>query len=816
MSTALQRLLSRPLSLAFLRCLVKEPSLEHALERASQEPCIYIRHVRHRRYTATATNFLSNEPSIFEAVVNYAKDETADLKSAVDSPQHETVAPLETSKNHSLTPILDASGSPATWAPYLRTYNEVEYQSDLRTQRDDNKKLLNDPKFSKDLTLWTYLLEFRKRHYGDAGVSMFWRAIRQRGLVLATEGSIAYKLWPIFLQAGFEDKEMLHDICRYADELFDTSGKRWSDFYVYIMQHMILREKQDTIMLWHERLIERHPPDPAAFSKLARNVIMRGDLEALKVLYKTDFFKTNDIYKIYGNIIPILLKRKDFQNAVKWHFFLVHRGDHPRGSKVVGPLIQYFEIYDPWKALRIKNSLISRSVLHAASAPDGKGEPKMISREMMNVVHGKAFGIEPKTYNDSLGARWFATNWISLDFAINSIHALGVQGIGPLSLQAIALREADASGIVRRIDQLRELGISIGDSVFSNAVEYFARNGETQYLYDLLRCDQHPESYDDRQLQDNLLATYAAAEDWPHYRLTAAIQVLGSQSPRAKQYNIIQQINMLSGNRSAFFKMLEEMRVQRIPFEAKTVIHIIQHFLPHRRRRRAPNSRRKHLDDLQIAISILKTIMEFGSFIPPTVWHEIIRRLGMLGLFYDLEKLCFWLVVCYNPRSTLRSQSGKLSSQVPASQVRDLARAQFPTSHRLHPLRILFSNSLQRAIVEWAFKLNYWWRPSQPTAVLEDSVATGDVYAQGEFRCTRGVKLLRELQDQGVFISLVQIRRALRNRLVILYRPGETHVLRTKLLKQENVPSREDLVAQLNKVWGADIGLDLPDFGSRG
>ncbi len=721
---------------------------------------------------------LGAELSSLEANVDNAIHAPHILKSTADYPEREPVPP-----------ILDTSPTP--WGAYLRNFAEVEFQSDLGEQSDGGRKLVDDPRFRNDFTLWTYLLEFRKRQYGDAGVAMVWAAVRKRRLMLPTEGCIADTIWPIFLQAALKDKQMLEDICQYADNVFDSSGKRWRKFYVYIMQHIVLNEQQCTIVPWHERLIDRHPPGPAVFSRFVRNiVVMGGDLEALKLLYKTKFYRTHN-YKTYGKIIPTLIGREDFHAAMQWHLFLVRRGDLPLNRKVVQPLIHHFDIYDPWKARKLKNSLVARAVSFADSTSDDL-ENEIISREMMNLVHGKAFGIEPKKYSDRLGARWFATNWISLDLAINTIHALGVEGIGPLSLHAIALRERDASGVVRRIDQLKELGISIGDSAFSRAVQSFARNGEIEYLQALLTSDQHPDSYDDRQLQDNLLAAYSRAGDWNRYRLTAAVQVVGSHGSRVNRYNIIQRANVLRGDRTAFFKMLEEMRVQRVPVAQKTIRYILNHFLPIRTAGNGPDPRRKSLDDLQTTISILLNLMKFGSFVHPTSWREIIRRLGMLGRFDDLEKLCFWLVAWYKPKSNLKRSMA----------VR--APAQIPTSHSLHPLRILFSDPLQRALVEWAFK-------HEPLRPFRSTVAL-DVAEQSAHHYTRGVKLLRQLQDEGVYIDVLQIRRALRNRFAILYNPGRSRVARNNLLRQQNLSRPQDMVAHLNKAWAADIWLDAHDL----
>jgi hypothetical protein len=121
---------------------------------------------------------------------------------------------------------------------------------------------------------------------------------------------------------------------------------------------------------------------------------------------------------------------------------------------------------------------------------------------------------------------------------------------------------------------------------------------------------------------------------------------------------------------------------------------------------------------------------------------------------------------------------------------------------------MLFSNPLQRAIVEWAFKHEPLRQPSQSTGVLDKSVTVNNLPEQSSCHYTRGVKLLRQLKDEGVYIDVAQIRRALRNRFAILYNPGQSRVVRNRILKQQNIYLQEDMVAQLNKIWGADIWLD--------
>jgi hypothetical protein len=45
--------------------------------------------------------------------------------------------------------------------------------------------------------------------------------------------------------------------------------------------------------------------------------------------------------------------------------------------------------------------------------------------------------------------------------------------------------------------------------------------------------------------------------------------------------------------------------------------------------------------------------------------------------------------------------------------------------------------------------------------------------------------------------------------LMILHGPGESRVVRNRLLKQQNTVSLEDMVNHLNKTWREDIFPDL-------
>lgn len=803
MSKALQRLLGRPSSLTFLTYLLRASNLDDALLMANKTPCICRRRIRYRPHT-TAT---ARAPAMQISLAKGVEDDpvTAEINISETTKGHaepKLLNPRATISNSILPTLLYGTGvrpnRPRPWLKYLTTFEEFEYQSNIELRVHGKEKLVDNPRYNKDLTLWATLVDFRKRNHGDEGVAMLWKGIRERGLQLPTEKALAYRLWPTFLQTGLKNREMLSDICRHADELYDSSGKRWPGLYIYIMER-IIDEGYLSIMAWHPWLIACHPPSPGAFSRLVHNVVSRrGDLKALRLLYWN-----HKGHKTYDEMMPVLIEHRDFEAAYEWHSFLIERGDVPSRQGVVKPLIDYLGIYDPVKARKLIQSLVSAQVSFTESLSTISDGSKVITREMINLAHGKTFGISPKTYNDRLGARWFATNWISMDLAISTIHALGIQEIGPLSLQSIGLREVDPSGFVGRLNQLKELGISTGSTVFSKAVTAFARNGHFEYLQGLLRSDQHPDSYEDRKLQESLLASYARASDWINYRLTAAILLVGSNYPRIAQENLYLRAQIVRRDRNAILQQLEEMRMERVPITPTTVTYILRELLQSRQRGHGPDPGRDSISDLKLAISILMSIIRCGGYVSVASWREIIRRLGMLGRFYDLETLCLWLAVWYQPNSKFRLRSITYHIS-PAFRRRYIAPSQVRSSHPHHPLRILFSDPLQRAIVEWGFRHVPLRQPLKST-VFDSLGRVNSSAQQSHHPYTRGVRLLRQLKGEGVHISRYTIRCAIKTRFAILYGPGESRLRRNRLLKQQNVFTRKEMQQELTRAWGEDL-----------
>lgn len=783
MRPALHRLLKRPSSLDLLRILLGTPS---SIPTASNPRCFHVDIAR--GYTSTAIP-VDDRPIRSRCADDLDMDRIfPELR--YWSPDADRSPVLKTMPSFRLKRKV-AKFDYGPWDESNWDREKMEFESNLEDLDPLRPKLLDDPIHRKDLRLWASLLAYQQRVHGLESARMFWRAVVRGTLELPTTGPYARTLWSTFLDLGFTDDEVLREISDYADRTIASTGKRWPALYITIIRNMLLSGRAAETRSWHHRLITNHPPKATCFIKLCREVCYKGgDMETLAYLYKG-----NNVVGVYPKVISTLCEREEFTLAHKWHFILLSKGDLPTCTKDVEPLVQFLAIYHPNMAQNITQSLAEAGVSFASTLTSARETNTKISREMINLVYGDVFQIRAKQYNDSLGARWFATRWISLDIAMDAINALGIQQIGPLSLQAIALRELDAESVTRRIDQLQDLGISIGDSKFSMAVEKFARSGNQEFLDGLIRSDQHPDELEDFDLQEKLLLSYARVQDWSQYRRTLAIRLIGTKDPGVQTENIILRGHAHMGDVSAILASLRKMQLSGIPVMPKTISRIVSGFLHHRQRGKRPvTSRIKgENNDLDLVISILRDIMQSGSFVPASYWVEIIKRLGMLGRFEELKNLCLFLASWYGPANQAESLDPVTKQEFHRYQISKAV----PTHHPLHPLKILFGRMTQAAIVEWGFIQAL--KPHHPLHPRSGLVCNANTSAP---RVTAGIELLKELYHYGVHIDKDRVRSAILNRLIIYYGPGRSNRLYNRADRARNPLSLHQMASQISDALG--------------
>ena len=696
--------------------------------------------------------------------------------------------------------------------PPLWTSDEIDFESNLAAPVDPaRQRLMDQPEHKQDLQLFARLLDHRERRFGLEGLRTFWEAVKKRGVHLPTrdyrepknKGLPAEKLWTSFLKLGFYDNQVLEEVCAYADELLELKQRRWPRLYATIVQHFLVRGQGGEALAWHHRLFERHPPSAFAFAELChRTVHHRGDLNALKEIYDK-----NDHRNAYGKIVPTLCRQEDFRLAKEWHFRLIAKGDIPLKPQHAQILSRFLAIYDRDNALRVTKSLV------AAGAPfqisNTMTNNVKISREMMNLVHGETFQIPVKAYNDEYGARWFATTWVSLDLTMQSVRALGIPEIGPLSLQALCLRnepdgiEPQPQTILRRIEQLQSYGLATGSSLFSRAVKHFAQNRMFKYLMGTLKSDQHPLSLEDWKFLETLLAYFARIRDWEQYKRILAIRTLGTKWPATEAQNIWLRAQITNNDLAAALNTLERMLVDGTIVKATTIAYILKTMLEPRRRGRKLETASRNL---VIITTILKRIIDAGNWVPAAYWREVIRRFGMMRPNGELRELCIFLASRYGPLTKssftdVGTRPTKLH-QVPLG---------VNPSHPLHPLKILFPVTLQKSIVAWGFIHAIRQAGNIEPALQQGKTKRLNLESGINCQVTAGIILLRDLQGLGVHIDQKAIKKAIFDRLVIYYSAGRSTKLYNRRARQY-VPDLEVTKRLIDKAMGRNIfGRDLKD-----
>jgi hypothetical protein len=687
--------------------------------------------------------------------------------------EHKEISTESTSQN---TPTFNFSSEQnrklyGPWAEHPWTGEQLEFESAL-DQPTEIPRLLDQGAYKNDLMLWALLLDYRRQKDGSEAVIMFWESFRGRQVKIHKLTDFNGRLLGIFLKLGLKNPLILSQIVEFTvqrwisadsqnpEYISDRRSKRANGLYFRIIQHFLLHGCEGEAFRWHEVLSKHVSLQPKSFAEMCRGVAHNaGDLESLEKIYH--HWKH---YNIYSTIVPVLCLRKDHKSAIRWHFICLESGDLPTSSKDVEPLLQFLAVKSPPDARLVSQSLVEKGVTFASSPPSTPEGKAKLSREMMNMIHGETINVPAKAYNDPLGARWFATSWVSLDVAINAVHALGMEEIGPLSLQAIALRDPDPVSIGNRIKQLKELGISIGNSVFSKAVDKFSRNREREHLQRLLASDQHPDELEDPNLQENLLLAYAKAKDWAQYRLTLAIQALRSKHPTIEKKNIILRIHAARGDKSAIMETLADMNREGILVKAKSISAILRSILSHRSSSRRPVARKamiaSPMNELKLAVHVLKGLLMSGSYVPTSSWREILRRLGMCGYFYELESLSLFLAEWYGAR---RDIGFKAKFLVPV---------EVGTSSQINPLVNLFSGKFQKTIVEWGF-------------VRGMKSLSSTVSPQPVPNVTSGITLLKLLHQRGIRIRIAAVRKAILNRLVAYYGPSRSNVRHNRLAREK-------------------------------
>lgn len=667
------------------------------------------------------------------------------------------------------------------WESRLVSFEQYQHESNLGDIFRKGSRLVDHPMYCMDFNLWLELIRFRRRQSDIAGTAIIWREIQSRNIQLPLQGTNADEAWDQFIKFGWETSSIRQNVIIYARRLRSDTGQAWGKLYFKIISDCL--EKPRTAFSMHKRLHHEFPPTSEQLKQLFFQAISsKPAFAAFKGLYKD---LTNR--DMYDTIIPHLCRTKNYAYAIKWHNLLMRVKDLPSSSAAAEPLIYHLAIYaDINHALKLVKAMVDAGV---ALAPIAKAKDKaFMSREIMNRHLGETHGIAPKVISDEFCARIFATTMFSIDTIISGLRFLGVDNIGPLSLRELVLREGPSPSVCRRrIDQLNNVGITLGDSTFCALVDSLASRGERQLLEDVVKCDMHTDAFEDEELQEALLMSYRLSGD--HRQADRTLAILTARSSLDNKaivyWNVLLRSALKRQDKDNTYQILEKMQELNIPVNAKTSNYVSSYLLSKRRTSRRPTN----IEDLPAVIAICQRILRTGGVLPPSAWTEILRRLGMMGHLIEFEKLALWLADWYsNP--TERALQLSLFSQKKI----DALPKNLPTNHPRHPLHIIFPAVAQQAIVAWSF---------QHVGDIEQRVTK---LRKKGLTWRWGLELLGKLKQRNVTVIWSTVSKACRLRLIALFGNGRSNrKVNRRVHLQNQVYQLEYFANEMERLWGKEL-----------
>ncbi|KAI8962191.1 hypothetical protein F5Y11DRAFT_323671 [Daldinia sp. FL1419] len=709
----------------------------------------------------------------------------------------------------SASPLIQETKQFGKWRALLTDPHRLSIESDFDRRgpaKEWRSKLLVDKYENRnDLALWSTLLDYQKRVNGDLGVWNVWKGLWGRKSLYDVHSPLAPTFWQTMLEGAIKSTEnkFLPSIWIYSEWMYEFHGVKWPQLYSTVLSHFLRTHKHHQALQWQLRLTPNFYPGADEFASMIKQ--FANDRELYRTPTLESLYIVNPDHRLYDILVPHLYNTGSSFLAARWRRLCVQYDDLPQAHVSARPFLRFLRGYFPHVSLHPEESAIVDDLNFESREDTAKTE---LSREFMNRVHGETFGISVKTYNDRLGAKWLASSWVSLDTAISTIAALGISEIGPLSLQSIALREGTSKGVLKRIQQLNDQGISVVDSNYFRLVLYLAKVKDDELLLDLLHSDLHPDVFDDSELQSRLVVSTANSEDWRTHRLMLATQLAVMDKATRQSANELARTYFLRRDRQGLSKLLDDMKTMEIALDSSQINLIFDSINHEVKSTVLPE------DSLYFYLPIFRQLAAMEIPVPVRCWRKMLFCLARQGRIDDLERLCIELANIFT--SVHSSRPGFMPvhpedipepMKKPLSGVGNLLGVyvplDLPTRAPLHPLRQIFDNKLVRTIVLYSFISLY----SQPSETIPRYVHH---QRHMKFNGSRAVRLLRTLRDRGVLIEKPHVASLIKRRLIDLYGPGYPTKKSWQVARANNSLTLKEIKHYLDEAWGDELLPLLP------
>lgn len=687
------------------------------------------------------------------------------------------------------------------------SFEELLIESEVGNSEDGVARLVDLPENHYNYRLWSELLHFRLRLYGIDGARQIWLGMERRAVDWPVQGEYARDIWSAFGTLALKDPVVLEEMWKYMRILHKRTGTIYAPIYVQIIGHS-LEYNSKKALEWHDHLRRLHLPVVGQMQELVKHAMQSKEgMKTFRRLLK----KCSD-RDLYDTLIPRLCQASRYAEALDWHAYFIGVHDLPSHTSIVEPLRRYLAMNRQDDALRkLDKELFDKGVDFASRISTASHENTKISRETANLILGETYGVSPKTIKDEFCARCFATRGLSVDFIIACLASLGVQVLGPLALRELAVRAATVDELNKRLAQLSNAKIALRACVYSRLIEKLSTRRLQRLLDVVLASDQHPDVFEDMEVQQALLKQYLGAEDWPQvYRTVHVLTAFeGSrEEPDAVAWSLLLKSHITSANWSMISRVVDDMIVNQIsvlPHIAKLpVLSLLRTRLPGRH----PVTRLRETDDLAFVTTTLMKILYAGGRVQVRSWKEIFTRFGMDGKMPEIEAISSFLVHYYSlgskdPDATnsATENSGAASGILSPSMSSDKLPTDMASNART--LREIFTPVWQESVIAWGF---------DSLEVKAEAAAAGE---RGDMRWWWGVELLNSLRGRGVEVHSSTVKRICRQRLMILFGPGSSKHRTNMVAAKTNPYSLKEMMVQLNRVWTADKVFRITARGAQ-
>jgi hypothetical protein len=693
------------------------------------------------------------------------------------------------------------------WRERLQSFEQLDFESDLTgpLPTDGSMRLVDYDTLQKETEIWETLLTFRQRVYGSEGTATIWARLSSLGYTQLPPIHSSEKLMQGFMEAGFENRPLLYDFCKFLFRSYRLTGLVPQDqFAVYtsIILH-ILRTDPEEAPSYHD-MLQHFPPTRKQLCDLVVNASKETFQPTKPRMVETlskFCFNLSTFTGMYDLIIPALCEDGQFDAAEEWHYALVRLDDLPTNALSVEALFGHIQASG--KPDQIKK--IMRKIGHRLQ--DTSAAPTVAVAMQKHEVHQMVSLLERKfplysphqtMFSEEFCARLLATRFFSIPAIINGFSMLGIQQIGPSCVREILLRVADrdeceTGKVQETIDLLSKANILLDTSAFCRLVLKLVSEKNARVLYDLAVSDQHPDELENWRLQEDFLSRCQDANDSRQFEKTMAILLMESTENAydTKYMNVLLRVALRKKDYSMTMRHLRDMRVRRLPVTTVSRTVIFHTVIPERVAVKGFHRLLPHSSQLDRYIHIMKYIMQGGTPVAPREWDDAMRSLLISGRLLEFEDLTIYLLKWYSDpvfqESQLQNRGGVKGTP--------MQREYSHWSQILRDIRI-------GEIVAFG-----WYHMARQHSTTPVSGVTLENRATklAQHPTLWPLRFLVRLRDMGYPIKRRVVAEACKRRLWSMFSLGHRERKRNRYAANRRLGNAKDYIAAMEKVWGQDL-----------